>query len=86
MAVCGFARGFYAPAIFGIMSDIIPRNLYGSAVGWNSALWQASAVLGPCLGGLLYVYFSPVKIYLLSAVILIGAFLFFIFVKIPHYF
>jgi MFS family permease len=81
IALCGLARGFYVPAIFGMMSDIIPRRLYGNAVAWNSTLWQASAVAGPCLGGFLYVSVSPAKTYLLSTIILLAAFLFFVFVK-----
>lgn len=32
LAITGLARGFYAPAIFGMMSDIVPRELYGNAV------------------------------------------------------
>ncbi len=77
MAILGLARGFYAPAIFGMMSDIVPRKLYGNAVGWNSTIWQISAVVGPCLGGFIYIYFAAAKTYLLSTLFLVGALIFF---------
>lgn len=47
IAFTGFARGFYGPAIFGMLSDIVPRPLYGNAAAWNSAVWQACALAGP---------------------------------------
>lgn len=81
MAICGLARGFYSPAIFGMLSDIVPRKLYGNAIAWNSALWQASAVAGPCLGGFLYAYFAPAKTYLFTTFMLLAAFLFFVFIE-----
>ncbi len=81
MALGGLARGFYGPALFGMMSDIVPRELYGNAIAWNATIWQASAVTGPCLGGLLYIYFAAAKTYLFSTFVLIGAFLFFVLIK-----
>ena len=40
IALSGFARGFYGPAVFGLTGDIVPRELYGNASAWNSAVWQ----------------------------------------------
>ena len=60
-AISGLARGFYGPSVFGLVSDIVPRELYPNASAWNSAVWQASAVAGPILGGLLYVSLSATK-------------------------
>lgn len=86
MAISGLARGFYAPAMFGIMSDIVPRELYGNAIAWNATIWQASAVAGPCLGGLLYIYFAASKTYLLTTFVLVGAFLCFALIKSRTFF
>jgi MFS family permease len=55
IAVSGFARGFFNPAIFGMISDIVPRELYANAAAWNSTAWQSCAMLGPIAGGFLYV-------------------------------
>ena len=81
IAITGLARGFYAPALFGIMSDIVPRNLYGNAIAWNTTIWQVSAVVGPCLGGFLYVCFGPAKTYLVSAICLLVSFISFFALK-----
>lgn len=81
IAITGLARGFYAPAIFGILSDIVPRKLYGNAIAWNTTIWQASAVAGPCLGGLLYVCFGVSKTYWISALLSLCAFIFFYTLK-----
>jgi len=75
VALSGFARGFYGPAVFGLVSDIVPRPLLGNASAWNSTGWQASAMAGPVLGGWLYVWLAAPRTYLCSFVLL-GASLF----------
>ncbi len=81
VAVSGFARSFYAPAIWGLISDIVPRDLYGNAAAWNSTVWQSSAIAGPVLGGFLYTEFSAATTYSISAFLLLVAFVSFTQVK-----
>ena len=51
----GVARGFLGPALFSFMPQLLPdRSLLANAVTWNTTTWQASAVLGPAIGGLLF--------------------------------
>ena len=53
--VSGIARGFLGPAVFSFMPQLLPeRGLLSNAVTWNSSSWQAAAVLGPAIGGLLF--------------------------------
>ena len=53
--VSGIARGFLGPAVFSFMPQLLPeRGLLSNAVTWNSTSWQAAAVLGPAMGGLLF--------------------------------
>ncbi|GAC1373464.1 MAG: hypothetical protein NVSMB30_15480 [Hymenobacter sp.] len=53
--VSGIARGFMGPALFSFMPQLLPsRSVLSNAVTWNSTSWQASAVLGPAIGGLLF--------------------------------
>jgi len=53
--VSGVARGFLGPALFSFMPQLLPdRGLLSNAVTWNSTSWQASAVVGPAIGGLLF--------------------------------
>lgn len=50
----GIGRGFYVPASFALMSEIIPRIHYPNSTTWNSSSWQLASILGPAAGGLLY--------------------------------
>ena len=53
--VSGLARGFLGPALFSFMPQLLPdRPTLSNAITWSSTTWQASAVLGPAIGGLLF--------------------------------
>ncbi|MFI5140441.1 MAG: MFS transporter, partial [Sphingobacteriales bacterium] len=49
--IMGLARGFLGPALFGLMGQVVERDLYPSASTWNSTVWHTAAVIGPALGG-----------------------------------
>ena len=49
----GIARSFAGPASFGLAAQIVPREVYQSAITWSSSAWQLGAVLGPAVGGML---------------------------------
>ncbi|MGD0584056.1 MAG: MFS transporter [Bacteroidales bacterium] len=61
----GLARGIISPAQVALLGQLVPRNLYANAATWNSATWQASAVIGPALGGMIYGFFGIVPAYTL---------------------
>jgi MFS family permease len=50
----GIARGFFSPANFAFMPQLIERNVYPQAISWSSTAWQTGAVAGPALSGLIY--------------------------------
>ncbi|PST85223.1 MFS transporter [Pedobacter yulinensis] len=50
----GIARGFFSPATFSLMAQILPKSHYPNASTWNSSSWQAASILGPAAGGLIY--------------------------------
>lgn len=52
--ISGIARGFLAPAVSALVSQIIPREHYANGTAWNSNVWQTAAVSGPAMGGLIY--------------------------------
>ena len=54
----GLARGFFSPATFSLMAQIIPKHLYPNSSTWNSSSWQAASILGPMAGGLTYAFFG----------------------------
>ncbi|WP_354585421.1 MFS transporter [Hymenobacter sp. UYCo722] len=69
--VSGIARGFMGPALFSFMPQLLPtRSLLSNAVTWNSTSWQASAVLGPAVGGYLIARLGVADSYVVSAVML----------------
>lgn len=52
--ITGIARGFMSPAMFGLVSQIVPRKMYAHSSFWNSFAFQVGLVAGPALGGLMY--------------------------------
>jgi MFS family permease len=53
MFVIGLGRGFYAPAQFSLMTQLIPREAYANSSAWNSTFWHIAVVVGSSAGGLL---------------------------------
>ena len=54
----GVARGFFSPATFSLMAQIIPKKLYPNSSTWNSSSWQMASILGPAAGGLIYGFYG----------------------------
>lgn len=69
----GIARSFSGPASFGLAAQIVPREVYQSAITWSSSAWQSGAVLGPAIGGLLLGYMGITYTFTVIVVLLIIA-------------
>ena len=54
----GLARGFFGPATFSLMGQIVPKKLYANAATWSSSSWQVASILGPLTGGMVYGFFG----------------------------
>ena len=54
IAVCGLARAFLQVARSALISEIVPREVFGNAATWRSSTWQLGLVVGPALGGVLF--------------------------------
>ncbi len=71
----GIARGFLSPAVFSMMAQIVPKELYPNSSTWNSTGWQIATIGGPALGGIIYgfagitVTFTLVLIFVLAAIV-----------------
>ncbi|HEX8233800.1 MAG TPA: MFS transporter [Caulobacteraceae bacterium] len=52
-AVFGAARAFFNPASTALAPMLVPRELLPRAIAWNAINWQAAAIIGPAVGGLL---------------------------------
>jgi MFS family permease len=51
----GAARAFMGPAGQSLGPSLVPPAILPNAIAWSSAAWQMAAVVGPMIGGLLYV-------------------------------
>jgi MFS family permease len=53
-ALLGVARAFAGPAFSALAPNLVPRDLLPRAIALSSTAWQAGAIVGPALGGILY--------------------------------
>jgi MFS family permease len=52
--IAGAARAFEAPTIHALVPGLVPALLIPRAVAWSASAHQTATILGPALGGLLY--------------------------------
>ena len=50
----GVARAFASPALQALAPNLVPRETLPAAIALSSIAWQAGAIAGPAVGGLLY--------------------------------
>ena len=60
LALSGVARAFSGPAMQSFVPFLVPRARFAAAVAWNSSVNQTGTVLGPALGGAIYLLGAPV--------------------------
>lgn len=72
--VSGVARGFYAPAAFSFLPQLVKREQLTKAATINSSSWQIAAIIGPVLAGVLYVYIGITYTFLLVLIFTLLAF------------
>jgi MFS family permease len=53
-ALLGVARAFAGPAFGALAPNLVPRELLPRAIALSSTAWQAGAIAGPAIGGILY--------------------------------
>lgn len=54
MALFAVARAFAQPASQALVPDLVPPELFSSAVAWGSSVFEAAAICGPAIGGWIY--------------------------------
>jgi MFS family permease len=54
LTVFGAARAFMMPASQAILINIVPAESFGRAVALNSSMFHVAVIMGPVLGGFLY--------------------------------
>ncbi|MFM7218533.1 MAG: MFS transporter [Bacteroidota bacterium] len=69
----GALRGFYSPAQFSLMTQLVPRSAYANSSAWNSTFWHIGVVVGSAFGGLFLGWFGEQITYMLVLVLLLAA-------------
>jgi MFS family permease len=78
MVLFGTARAFAMPAGQALLPNLVPPELFGRAVAIHSSTWQVSVIVGPAVGGLVYlagpeiVYGSVAGLLALAVVLMLG--------------
>jgi len=70
--VVGIAKAFEFPALQSMLPALVPTAMLSRAMAINSAAGQAAMIMGPALGGFLYVA-GPGVVYVVSAVLYLVA-------------
>ena len=61
LALAGTARAFSAPAVQSLLPFLVTRERFPAAVAWSSSAQQSATVLGPAVGGLIYLAGAPAR-------------------------
>ncbi len=51
----GLGRAFANPAGQALLPGLVPAEELGGAIAWGSSVWQTATIIGPAVGGALYV-------------------------------
>ncbi len=54
----GAFRSFYAPSMFALFGQLMPKTHYANATGFSSMAWQLGAVFGPLVAGFAIAWFG----------------------------
>ncbi len=72
VALVGATRAFEGPTSTALVSDVVPRPLIARAMAWLMSATQTARIVGPALGGFLYVL-GPGTTYATAAALFVGA-------------
>ncbi|MFA9290276.1 MAG: MFS transporter [Solirubrobacteraceae bacterium] len=70
----GIIRAFFTPANFSLFSLVLPKENYTNGTTWAASAWQLGAVIGPAVGGFLYVKFGAQNSLLFSSLLIFISF------------
>ena len=71
--VIGAARAFESPAMQALLPGLVPEKIFPQAIALSSSSMQTATILGPALGGLLYVFGSAELFVVIGALYLTGS-------------
>jgi MFS family permease len=70
----GVVRAFSGPASQALMPQIVPPEVFQSAVAWGSSLFMMANIIGPTVGGVVYAAAKgATMVYLVAGMLYLGA-------------
>jgi len=72
LVLFGSARAFLSPASQAALVNLVPPEEFSRAVALSSSNFHVAVILGPTLGGLLYIY-GPAAVYSVASLMLLAA-------------
>lgn len=72
LVLFGSARAFMGPATQAMLVNLVPQQDFSKAVALSSSSFHVAVILGPTLGGLLYIHGAG-TVYTIAAVLLLAA-------------
>lgn len=78
----GIIRAFMPPAITALGPSLVPPDELPQAIAWNSLAFQGASIIGPAIGGFLYIA-SAQNVYFTCMVLLVLALIVVISTKTP---
>ncbi|UGQ47454.1 MFS transporter [Massilia endophytica] len=82
LVLFGSARAFMGPATQAILVNLVPQEDFSKAVALSSSSFHVAVILGPTLGGLLYIY-GPNVVYAVGSALLLISVVLMAFSKSP---
>ena len=72
LVLYGSARAFMMPATQAVLVNLVPAESFSKAVALSSSSFHIAVILGPTLGGLLYLA-GPKAVYMVSSTLLVAS-------------
>ena len=69
----GASRAFTNPTAQALTPNLVPREHFANAITWYTSVWQSSRIVGPALGGLLYIFGPPIPFLIVAVSFATGA-------------
>jgi MFS family permease len=73
VALIGAARAFETPSTQAITPNLVPEEMVPQAIAWSSSANQTASIIGPALGGFLYVAGAHVPYLVAGVLFLVSA-------------
>ena len=83
ICIVGAGRAFEGPSLQALLPGLVPIKLFPRAAAWSTSAMQTATIVGPALGGFLYVA-GPAVVYATAGVLFLGASVFIGLIRIER--